>query len=105
MRTWGHNAGIMHTLEVELSPKAFGQAAFPSGFIGGLPFVFAKRCVDLPEVMSFAAARPSPKIGQFAQPDIQLESAPFDRDGLPLLPPVWICSVPQKTQGRSRIGI
>jgi len=76
------DAWIVNALEVELGPEMFRQAPLTRRSVSLYPFMLCQWRVELPEVMRLRRAGTRIKIGQFTQPDVDFQSAAFDRHGL-----------------------
>src|SRR5258705_13259060 len=76
----GHDAAIMHALEVEFTPKMTGQAAGARFGKARLPFVLGQRRINLTVVVRFADSRASGEVGKLAGEHIQLHRAALYRN-------------------------
>jgi hypothetical protein len=77
-----------------------GQLATAGGGVGGFPFFFCKRDIDLAVVVGLVDAGTGCEVGQLAEVDVELYGAAFDGNALDAGAPGWV-GMPRRAGGGS----
>src|ERR1035441_4365123 len=95
----------MRALEIQLAPKLLRQLSTTRRRETLFPFLLCERRIDLPIVMWFIGAGPRHKVWQFAQVNVELHRAAFNRNPLHPRSPPGIRRASEEPQSLSRISI